>query len=821
MGSPGEELREPADEEVRSAAAEGVRTPEITLPYLDLIRASFGRHSVGHIKAHVGAEALQASRAMSARAFASGDHVVFGGTPDLRTAAHEAAHVVQQRAGVHLAGGIGREGDVYERHADTVADAVVAGRSAEGLLEPFVAPPAGSPFSPGVVQCLAVVRQKNGEWRNGRKNENLTKLPDLNDLENYKNTQVYVETDELGPQDRERLLEIIAKSGQSSYARELRNALGAGIYVPAEQILSDQKIVASEIKRLVNEGVSLSGIDGSIQYFQGLLDRTRQNRGKVILDAGQADGIYNIQNDLFADEALLMKVLGSLETIREKNKESDQDAKVLIDLDPSKFSLGFLNRKARRFRERTAYGQLPLGSQWKDEGLDERTQDIRASSKIAVLSANNLQKLIEEVELDEASRNLYERLVNLPFTIKHATPAWNAIRNSGILSSLVNLDLWGSKQKASGMSSKHNTGYKGDADFAFFRFDVGDSPMETRYGPTTIVADASILAAQGGWVSLHDQLVPLDRESMRQLRAPVTGAVVRTSQHDPEHLGTGKQTEWTNRYPANPEGAQGHRVSFLDEVFYGPDIVRGIALSVIRELNRIGGVYRAQALQLTRQEDLRSLLSSLFRVEAKLPSSFKLSEANIVQVHNPMGDGRYLRSGIMHPEGMAAGAAYDAAKRHMTTINSVLEGIARPGSLERRAREIAKLLSFLKDHFKLREQAASLTKEFLDKAEQEAKEQPSEENKERRLIAARELESRTKDLQDTESMMKEWSDKSSALENEIANKRQRKKELELKLALAKMQEREMSSNNDEWAGDDEYLPPEEARELARLRSEVP
>src|SRR5687768_721660 len=40
-------LREPSAEEIHSAAAEGIRTPATTLPYLDRIQASFGRHSIG------------------------------------------------------------------------------------------------------------------------------------------------------------------------------------------------------------------------------------------------------------------------------------------------------------------------------------------------------------------------------------------------------------------------------------------------------------------------------------------------------------------------------------------------------------------------------------------------------------------------------------------------------------------------------------------------------------------------------------------------------------------------------------------------------
>jgi len=120
---------------VHQAAAHGVGGSGGALPHLDAIQRSFGRHDVGHVSAHVGGAAAEATRAMGAQAYAVGDQVAFGAAPDLHTAAHEAAHVVQQRAGVALKGGVGETGDVYERHADAVADKVVAGESAEGLLD--------------------------------------------------------------------------------------------------------------------------------------------------------------------------------------------------------------------------------------------------------------------------------------------------------------------------------------------------------------------------------------------------------------------------------------------------------------------------------------------------------------------------------------------------------------------------------------------------------------------------------------------------------------------------------------------------------------
>src|SRR5213075_2702829 len=84
---------------------------------------------------HTDESAAAGARAMGADAFATGNHVAFASAPDLHTAAHEAAHVVQQRSGVHLQGGVGEVGDSYERNADAVADRVVAGDSAQELLD--------------------------------------------------------------------------------------------------------------------------------------------------------------------------------------------------------------------------------------------------------------------------------------------------------------------------------------------------------------------------------------------------------------------------------------------------------------------------------------------------------------------------------------------------------------------------------------------------------------------------------------------------------------------------------------------------------------
>ncbi len=120
--------------QIHQTASKGLSGSGGRMPHGDKIQAAFGSHDVSGVQAHSDAASTAANEQMGSQAYAKGEHVAFKGAPDLHTAAHEAAHVVQQRQGVNLQGGVGKSGDSYERNADAVADAVVQGRSAEGLL---------------------------------------------------------------------------------------------------------------------------------------------------------------------------------------------------------------------------------------------------------------------------------------------------------------------------------------------------------------------------------------------------------------------------------------------------------------------------------------------------------------------------------------------------------------------------------------------------------------------------------------------------------------------------------------------------------------
>lgn len=131
----------------RARAVDSFRGTYEPLPHRANIERSFGRDLSG-VKAHVGSSAGHVARELGTNAFTMGEHVTFREKPDLRLAAHEAAHIIQQRSGLVLAEGVGRAGDAHERKANAIAARVVAGRSAADLLPQQTAAPRGRGLAP-------------------------------------------------------------------------------------------------------------------------------------------------------------------------------------------------------------------------------------------------------------------------------------------------------------------------------------------------------------------------------------------------------------------------------------------------------------------------------------------------------------------------------------------------------------------------------------------------------------------------------------------------------------------------------------------------
>jgi hypothetical protein len=127
--------RAPSPDDTRAIAARGITGTSGPLPFLAEMKPLFGESGacLDGVRSHVNPVAVQAARAIGADAYATGSDIVFAVEPTRELVGHEAAHIVQQRAGVSLSGGVGAEGDPYEQQADHVGALVARGQSVAHL----------------------------------------------------------------------------------------------------------------------------------------------------------------------------------------------------------------------------------------------------------------------------------------------------------------------------------------------------------------------------------------------------------------------------------------------------------------------------------------------------------------------------------------------------------------------------------------------------------------------------------------------------------------------------------------------------------------
>jgi hypothetical protein len=274
---------------VHAAAARGLEGAGGTLPHSDTIQRAFGRHDLLGVSAHVGGPAEQACHDMGADAYASGTSVAFARDPDLHTAAHEAAHVVQQRGGVHLKGGVGTSGDEYEQHADAVADLVVAGRSAESMLDAYssAAPGSAQPVTERTHAARPIVQRDGKQGPPQRAPENsrvdrlihlLTTTPPARRVDDWDEAYAFLNALSMpdllatmsGAADRGHLPALLARSSSASAYDGAR--LLSALYAVELARAAPSSVTNEQMNRA---GVILDQIphDQQLQVFEYILNR--------------------------------------------------------------------------------------------------------------------------------------------------------------------------------------------------------------------------------------------------------------------------------------------------------------------------------------------------------------------------------------------------------------------------------------------------------------------------------------------------------------------------------------------------------------------
>lgn len=238
--------------------------------------------------------------------------------------------------------------------------------------------------------------------------------------------------------------------------------------------------------------------------------------------------------------------------------------------------------------------------------------------------------------------DLFSTLLNLPFRLQHATDQYYPILSSGQLLSYREIQRNDPTYKSE-FSTSGNIKQLGNGGFVFFRvFIDGTNGEKTRYGDTSVVTHMHLLR-KCGWISLHDQLKPFSTPGARRLfwgkrllRKAEEGSSGNLIYHYRvpwvESYAGAKDVQ--KRFGPDQEIASRHRVAhFSREIFYGEDIVLGIALSAIFELRQLEQCgFRAGFLKAFTENDetyrcslLGQLIKGFFRIEGKYPVSVPLS----------------------------------------------------------------------------------------------------------------------------------------------------------------------------------------------------
>ncbi|MFJ6213502.1 hypothetical protein ACIQGZ_09245 [Streptomyces sp. NPDC092296] len=565
--------------------------------------------------------------------------------------------------------------------------------------------------------------------------------------------------EEMSQHDLHHLVDHLASTGHADLADKLntraeqldakaRAALGEDPAARSDQVIWTGEDIRTRSQRLESDLADLEreyAATGAARSDERLAEHAARVRrsadelstalGGYVKDAAAFGGTYALRD---AHAPLASAARNLADTVDRSLNGEDGQSGPGKPVSPD--TLRSLGDAARQFRGRKAYAEVPAGEQWKSviPDLDSLTPEQRTSfvRDLSRRNVDNLRTDTRDLLAQPEFRSLYERLLDLPYRLKHATPAYHAIANSGVMSSQGDLARRGARFLASGKSSASNTSSLGNDDFVFFRVEANDKPMQTRYGPTTIIFGIEELERLGGWVSLHDQLHPLDRPTMQALRQPGEEEPVRTAAYAPGTGGAGSRSRWTHTYPGVTGEARTHEVSFEQEVFHGADVREGIALSVVREVARIGGDFQQRALRQHDADALSDLVSSLYRPEAKFGSGLPVDLSpeggtptgwpRPKAVVNPDGDGRYRPDGTVDPAALAASKESDLADdRRRQADNAeeihrkILEGIPPTATPAERAKREADALThrrraegFLKPALKSATAARELTERF-------------------------------------------------------------------------------------------------------------
>lgn len=316
------------------------------------------------------------------------------------------------------------------------------------------------------------------------------------------------------------------------------------------------------------------------------------------------------------------------------------------------------------------------------QALSDERSALIAAKKVPITN-NKFGLLADEIDL-------FAALLDLPYKLQHGTNHFSDIARTGRLDSLAEIHRHRPKYE-SPFSTPGNLQELGNEGFIFFRCYVdGVNSDQTRYGNTRMITDISLLR-EFGWVSLHDQLVPFSNHNRQQTLYEGNRLLFKATPADINNKAQKNKSADGIRYTyrATPilsyeTGGKDTQksfgktiattietIKFTTEIFYGQDILPGIALSIIHRLRKLSACgYRQKLLgdfndasELKKTLLLGKIVKDFYRIEGKYPLGLPFEYDKVTQqaffkpvagsdknrkkndrrlfVENPEGDGRY------------------------------------------------------------------------------------------------------------------------------------------------------------------------------------
>jgi hypothetical protein len=284
---------------------------------------------------------------------------------------------------------------------------------------------------------------------------------------------------------------------------------------------------------------------------------------------------------------------------------------------------------------------MERGAYWRDFAEFAKQNNLNANT-IREISSLNLFRLTKELEgMHPRYLPLLQRIENFPWTMKHNTkPTYiKIIEKDRLLMSLTEIHRRGLGDQLKGGTTHEGLDDKmiHNEDFVFFRLSCGTEPAHSRFGSECLVFKPDQLF-QLGWVSLHDMLSPASTDRMCKL--PVFKSIEEVGK-DKSALSPAVRTLTAPpmglqySYPETGETRLLHRAQI---VFFGPDIRRGIACSVVNELLLMGGTKMLDlAMKYIGGEHegvLLNLINNLFWIECKIPRFFLFAPHELLKLHH-------------------------------------------------------------------------------------------------------------------------------------------------------------------------------------------